>query len=442
MKTKPLMLLIILILPIFLVFNIQKVNAPSPFTTLNAFGNWSYDSTNKILTIVANATANAGNTEANAYGFQDIVNAIGLKGWTTAYYNRSYSGKQFELGFRIVVGDGSTTTWFVDFSKQITWTSTSVTGADQKLFDVKNNAYVKIGVLETLSEKSSSRGIHFISLITSYHFYFFDTLGSNSYLYIYSSIFDNAKADWNLGRIRGGNLRVWNTLLTKQTLLSTTGAYTTDLFNIIIEKVGTGLESFSTTTSYDKISFTNMDKAVYTGWGGTFTVSNIYVRQCIYMASLNDWVGFNGYIINADSNTWTLKWNGASTTKLFRQYEFDLTTTANSTIVITYYGQGGGTIYNQTDLDGVIPTQTITKGFYNQVNGNTIQSYEPFNLKISKDNYQTYEGNFTLSEKTNWNIQLQELQESNVEETNILTALSMFALICSVIGVAVFAKRR
>jgi len=88
---------------------------------------------------------------------------------------------------------------------------------------------------------------------------------------------------------------------------------------------------------------------------------------------------------------------------------FDLTVTySNGTnvngtatecrVVFQHYGNGGGVDYNATlGEDGTIPRQTW------------VSSYNPYNLQITNvTGYQDYNGNFTLSEKTDWTIALLE----------------------------------
>ena len=78
-----------------------------------------------------------------------------------------------------------------------------------------------------------------------------------------------------------------------------------------------------------------------------------------------------------------------------------------------------------TDTDGEIPQQTVTAGFYNQTGGNTIYSYNPYQIDITKDGYITYSRNFTQLEEKSWNIAL--LPTTPVNTANYMLIGSMLS---------------
>jgi hypothetical protein len=59
-----------------------------------------------------------------------------------------------------------------------------------------------------------------------------------------------------------------------------------------------------------------------------------------------------------------------------------------------------------TDENGAIPTQTVSRGYFQQATQNTLQDLGPHTLIVTKPRYQTYTKTFVLNEKTNWSIKL------------------------------------
>jgi hypothetical protein len=109
------------------------------------------------------------------------------------------------------------------------------------------------------------------------------------------------------------------------------------------------------------------------------------------------------YLVNPDFDVYTFNWSGC-TKVCYRQYEFDLSTDAGATV--TLKDNAGTTVFTETPATGTITTQTVSRGYYNQANGNTLQDYGPFTLTITKDKKQTYSDQITLTEKTKLDIKL------------------------------------
>jgi hypothetical protein len=60
--------------------------------------------------------------------------------------------------------------------------------------------------------------------------------------------------------------------------------------------------------------------------------------------------------------------------------------------------------------NGNIATQTVSRGYYDQAHGNTLQDYGPHTLTIIKAGYQNYIKKLTLSAKTAWEVKLAKAQ--------------------------------
>lgn len=123
--------------------------------------------------------------------------------------------------------------------------------------------------------------------------------------------------------------------------------------------------------------------------------SNIYLINCVF-----------------DSATWRFDFSSYTGTS-YRQYEFDLKVIDKDNVAINgatakiWDKDSNLVVDTTTNASGVIATQTITRGYYNQANGNTLQEASPHLIKIEKAGYTMYEADFTLGDKTDWIIALQ-----------------------------------
>jgi len=174
--------------------------------------------------------------------------------------------------------------------------------------------------------------------------------------------------------------------------------------------IGGGLYSMAGT--FDDISIERNLYAIQQSFG---TIANLKARNNTKIAYMYSYT-LDSYLINPDVDVWDWIFHANYNNEVFRQYTFDLTVTTASNVPIedanvtlTYYGQGGGTHGTWlTDANGEIPEQTVTAGFYNQTGGNTIYTYNPYEITITKADYLTYQRNFTQLEKKSWDIALLE----------------------------------
>jgi len=298
------------------------------------------------------------------------------------------------------IGDGSTESWFAETKETIIFDSSVAYP-----IEVKNKGHLRFGEVMDSVNKLGKNGVTFIN-----------EAGTNP-----------IKVD------NGGEIELYNSMILP------TGGLKRFLVAGNLTMWGTNCHSTIWTTSTSNLDIYNSHS-----WGtqvglfasfSTATFNTIYVYDNSYGVRIQagyiaDYVGcvFKnntklGYFLgggpanftNCEVDSWNLQF-GADT-YVYRKYTYDLTVrfpngTAieNANITITHYGQAQSQDYNGlTDSNGQIPQQPLSKGFYNQTGGNTIYSYEPYNLRISNvTGYDDYNGNFTLSEKTDWTITLTE----------------------------------
>jgi hypothetical protein len=172
-------------------------------------------------------------------------------------------------------------------------------------------------------------------------------------------------------------------------------------------------------------SYGEVEKLVLTNCQNDFYLCGI---NAVYLNCVTkDTVGYtfdvtvnsNYYHINPTYDKWSFNWRVDA--KVFRQYEFDLTTDAGATVTLT---DNAGTQVFSVTADagtGAIATQTVSLGYYDQAHGDTLQSYAPFTLSISGANKETYTDYITFTEKTSLRIMLQPKQVTNQRGTRTIT---------------------
>jgi len=344
---------------------------------------------------------------------------------------------QFTFDCKIVIGNGTLagTTWFADTSKQVHFSATAFTANWQTAMSVRRYAYVTMGTLVDLATKTTDDGCHFSVTLspTWWSCNFFSTGAdyntANRHLYLYSCSFMGMGNP--ILNLRGGANRVWNALLFGMDI--SPNAYsssTIDIFNTVGQSGG-ALQVYTAATM-EQIMVAGRSYVFWTQTTGTFTISDAHARNNTRM----------GYL----STNWSGNASLGATGEVYRQYTFDLTVTTatnipieNANVTLTYFGQGGG-IHGSwlTDANGSIPQQTVTAGFYNQTGGDTIYDYNPYEIKITKDSYITYQRNFTQLEKKSWNIALLETTESH----DLVAFTCAFVMALAAFAVLIVKKRK
>lgn len=166
--------------------------------------------------------------------------------------------------------------------------------------------------------------------------------------------------------------------------------YTSDIENVTIKRSTYGFYFFGS----------------YVG-----TVQNSLAENNTYDIGVS-MANVDGYLINTTCG-WVFYWSASSGVKIYRQYEFDLKAidkdngAINGATVKVWDKDSNLIVDTTTNASGVIATQTITRGYYNQANGSTLQEASPHLIKITKAGYTMYEADFTLEDKTDWTIALQ-----------------------------------
>lgn len=351
-----------------------------------------------------------GGTEGTPLNFKDIWDADQAGGWNVVHNNNN-TNTQFEFNAKIVFGNGTVagTTWFADTDVQVLFNSGVVSASWEDIIDVKTYATFRLGEVISDSDRTVRKGCELRSKeATLYH----DFYAYSGEVYLYDTTITNGE---------NGRLRLWFRGKTRIYHSKISGLYEfiennadTILYGISFVRCTTVVFASSMNTIPDRIT-------IIRGYHALRTVAGVTLKNVYAVASLSDTFRFVSItsdvnLINVDVDSWSFTWSGTSTANVLRQYTFDLTVTTDANVPIedanltlTYYGEGGGTHGTWlTDANGEIPEQTVTAGFYNQTGGNTIYTYNPYEITITKAGYLTYQKNLMQLEAKSWNIALLE----------------------------------
>jgi hypothetical protein len=375
----------------------------------------TYDAGTDTITIT-------GYTEGTPCTFTDIDNADTANGWGQV---SKQGTNQFLFDCKLSIGDGSTATWFADTDKQIIFSS-SVTGG---IITTKNNANFRLGQLDDASTKSSSRGCSLISLATSNDWFYGNTGGK---IKLYSSHVAKAGGRWYI-EAQSSESELYNTIFTRNAFPHKwTDA---DIYNIYVSQSSMGASDFNPSTA-DTIHFHDINLRLIMIAYGTPDVFCSNIKASHYTgAAILHFSSNNVYLIDCVFDSWTMQfWGTGPWGEIYRQYTFNLQVTeedgtAIENATVTLYDKDDNTVFSvSTAADGTIAEQTVSRGYYNQANGDTLQDYGPFTLTIEKDGYVTYiHEQFILYEPVNLKIALMDELDGTATADEVLTGETFYS---------------
>lgn len=364
------------------------------------------------MAITYNAGTNTiqitGYTEGTPANFTDIYNADVAGGWGKV---TRQCANQFCFNCYLHIGDGSTATWFADKGKAVFWQELGVTW--ERYIQVTSNAHFRLGVLINDTKKSTREGCSISTAPISNSKRLICGIGDTADIQVYSSMiggYSNQRVQAFDGELASfPTVKVYNTILNNASIY----AVNLNLYNVTITGDRTIASTFGVikvTGDVDVLNLFNLYYPIYTTSDSTDTYKNVVAKDytTLFVAS-----GGTMTIINGDLDVWTFGWGSRPSPICYRKYELDLkvidkdNVAINGATVKIWDKDSNLIVDTTTNASGVITTQTITRGYYNLTNGDTLQEASPHLIKITKAGYTTYEADFTLEEKTDWLIALQ-----------------------------------
>lgn len=377
--------------------------------------------------MVVTWTYNAGTNTATASGagstnFAALVAADTAGGW--GKFSADATGTQIICKAKIIAGDGTNALTWTDTEKQVLFDAVC-TGGNQIDFYVQSNAVVTFGILINATTKTTSSGCAFRSTDNYTGCRIIEAVNSATAIFnLYSCFLETSyggSGTWSY-LIPSKNCNIYNTQLAKNVFLAYgRGNY----YNVIVTGADKGVYQLPATM--DKMVLTGNRMALYPQTGtATYTVKNTKIVNetytVVYSAS-NATVN----LVNCESDTWHFYFASAASARCNRQYEFDVETDVSATV--TLKNAAGANVFSVSSdgTTGKIATQTVSRGYYDQANGDTLQDYGPFTLTISKAGYIPYvHSGIVLDEKIDWRISLHPQLSGDATEADVATGKTFY----------------
>lgn len=323
------------------------------------------------------------------------------------------AGNQFALDCRIDVADDSTVTWFADAGKAVTFNPGCLSADYQSCIGLRNYSHFRLGEVIDAAKKLSRKGCFIASFATNNE-RMIGTWGRDKVdAQLLNSIFARLSAGYSFVNFLDASgwagqsyvCKVWHSIF----CVTTPYLSNADWFDVISS------DNPYYCFSQDRGTFSNV-KAFNTPialQGSSpsvplVTFTNPWVRNCS-TALLNISAG-NTYLINVDTDTWLMQWWGTGT--VYRQYTIDLKVSdkENNAIAgatVSLLDKDGNTVFSVTTVaDGTIAQQTVSRGYYDQAHGSSLQDYGPHMLIVSKPGYQTYRKKLVIGAPIVWEVKL------------------------------------
>lgn len=349
----------------------------------------TFDSGTNTITVT-------GYTETSPCTFEDIYQADQNNSWGVV---SKQDDIQYTIDAKLRIGDGSTETWFKDINKHVV-----VTPSTNDVFYVDNNAVFQLGEKDANGHLFNGCDFRVPNYEGDSAFYGYDNgawrlydciIYYPTFLYLWSrglvppthEIIGCRFLKFMGMRIAGGNS------IFKENVIHSHDA-TWSMYGLSFKGE---IQETSDIYAY-KLKY-----GVYWSplWGtGNLVVSRFKVRDCQYaIRVVGESAGYTMYIVDTDVDAWHISWENMSTdaNKIYRRYTFQVgVTDANSNpvdgaVVEVWDKYNNKVVTAMTGSDGKIPAQLVTYGYYAYPTGDTLNSYSPHRVRVTKSGYKTVE---------------------------------------------------
>lgn len=365
----------------------------------------TYDSGTNTITITAY-------TEATPCNFTDIYNADVAGGWGKVTVQGS---TQFYFTCKLKIGDGSTTTWFADESKQILFADNIVSTHYQPIIDVTVNATFRLGILLNSTKKTTWKGCTIISLENTYAEAIIKGVTGADILLFGSGFYKPSGTQPLVLDYLSTTSKVYDCILSWGRIYRADA----DIYNVDIQNGGTA--SFMPSANIvgvDRLNLTGCCVALMSNAASSpVTFRNVYARNCGLVVSgcTATYASFcrmynssaHHIIIDADTDLWNFTWSG-STGRWIRKYSFDLqlvdtTGTGIDSVKVKMWDSSDSIVTNATtNSSGVLATQTLNYGYYQQSTGNAPTLETPHESRVYKYGKLMLSSKSSIEAKTDW----------------------------------------
>lgn len=356
----------------------------------------TYDSGTNTITVT-------GFTEATPCTFLDIYNEDVANSWGVVTRQCS---NQYCFTCKLVIGDGTTETWFKDMNCHVTF-NVDATG---NVIESKVNSNFQLGERDANYRTSKGCSIYGISSSNSVTARFYGNVK------LYNTAFSHSDDNYiNLQMQTTGTVEIIDYMHWKGwgSIVFLAEPTTQNLKRITVLGGNSGLMTDpGVNISFEDVVVLNAQKPFRCK--GTINATNIRFKGESYLAEMNNNGILNMYDCAVSASS---IYDAGSAWSVNEYFHFNLKVidkdeTAIPNADVTIKDINGTTVFSgQTDANGEIPEQTLKYAERNDTQTRTL--FTPHNLKIEKAGYTNYEADFTIEEKTDWTIALQGVLKRN-----------------------------
>lgn len=351
---------------------------------------------------------NVGTNTATASGagstnFAALVAADTAGGW--GKFTADATGTQILCSAKIQIGNSAQVVNFIDSGKQITFVTGAIPASDYPWIYVYYYSTITLGILQDATAKTTSDGCSLIATDTTYWGRIIQTenqVSVESIANLYSCTFLGFRSGYNY-LVLSSLSKMYNCMLTGGfDFADATG----DLFNLYISNTQYAFFHINNDADFTGVHLLKCNTLAFLVGSNNAILRDIVALQNTLVIECVSFTG-NLYLINPKIDTWAYSWYLSTGGKVFRQYEFDLTTDTSALCVLK--DVSNNTVFSVTSdgTTGAIATQTVSRGFYDQAHGDTLQDYGSFALTISKAGKNTHTETIILTQKTQLQITLE-----------------------------------
>jgi len=363
----------------------------------------TYDAGTNTITVT-------GFSEASPCTFEDIYNASVGNGWGVVNKPSDYS---YVIKAKLVIGDGSTWTYFVDVRKTVIFTSDVELNYGDALIVIKRHAYFRLGVGD-VDKRSGTGGCVTDArdiTVNSWSVLIRGEEESNVELYGSTIISERYQGLLNVLNLNGTIARVYDCLI-QGGGSAVTPRPNLDMNHVTIEDASYGM-SYGYQPAYP---FTNIIiKFCYYGvyWYSdrVYNLNNAIFGDIEYIEIHTVSLKASARLTDCELEKWSIHWGGSPTedAKIERAYTFKVKVTDSEgnpiqNALVQLFDKNDNLVFAElTDSNGEISEHSIVSITYTPTE--TINN-NPYTVVVTKDGYTTLETKITI-DKTMKNLVLQ-----------------------------------
>ena len=350
--------------------------------------------------------------------FLDVYNADVAGSWGKV---TNQCTNQFCIACKIVIGDGSRATYFADEDQQVKWTNAITTANYQNIILVKTNGSCRFGKLIDGTKKITRVGCQHLYHVNAFRSFFINCEASAELLIYASSFIGSTYTPYTLLAGLGGTTKIYNSNFNGMGIHLFSAM---DMYNVLIEYVEYGIYSISGTVDTAKVHNTSVYGLIF--YNTLSTLKNTTHKAKLSGSTIRAGnVTGNCYLINPELESWDISWGGTGYPVIYRQYEFDLKLvdsvgTGIGTAKVKMWDKDDSLVTNvNTNASGVLATQTLNHGYYQQSSGSTETVKTPHESRVYKYGKSMLSSKSSIEAKTDWALTM--LTDDHITQTTEAT---------------------